>query len=511
MAQQSTSDVRPGQLIADRYQVEGLIGRGAMGEVWGAQHVRLRSPVAIKFLNAAIADNPEMLDRFMREAQSAAAVRSTHVVQIFDYGVELGMPYIAMEKLVGEPLDVRLAARGVLTAAELDKLFTEVARALSNAHEMGVIHRDLKPANIFVAREGGHEVTKVLDFGIAKLVDQKFATPTGSGTHTGIVLGTPNYMSPEQARGRKVDHRTDIWSLGVVAFECVTGRPPFESEALGDLMVKICTTEPELPSAYVKVPPGFDAWFSRAVQKDPALRFGSVTEMADELHAILFSEWVGVSSAPGSGPRSPTDAAAASPISAPSVPDSGRNGSGPRPSATTNRQGVPSRTNNDQSMTTNGAAAAEVPHTAAPRSRGMRSIAIVSLAALAAVAAWAFASRSGSRPPAPDAHSATLAPLPAGQPTVAAPLPAAPEASPSEPNAGAAPVTHFKTPAEPPQAAAAEPAAAAAPPINANGARQNKAPAVKPKAKPKTLAPAGENPPATPKPAPASDPFSDRL
>src|SRR5688572_6133844 len=157
-------DARQGQLIAGRYRIQELLGRGAMGSVWSAVHLELESPVAIKFLNPRIAEQPEMLERFMREARSAAAVRSTHVVQIFDYGVDGGSPYIAMERLVGEPLDVRLRARGGLGTEELDKIVHEVARALDNAHSLGVVHRDIKPANIFIAREGGHEVTKVLDF-----------------------------------------------------------------------------------------------------------------------------------------------------------------------------------------------------------------------------------------------------------------------------------------------------------------------------------------------------------
>ena len=295
--------LEPGQVIADRYRIEAAIGRGAMGVVWRAVHLQLESPVAIKFLNPAIADEPVMLERFMREARSAAAVRSSHVVQIFDYGVDRGAPYIAMELLVGEPLDARLTAQGALAPPEVDKIFGEVARAVSVAHELGVVHRDIKPANIFIVREGGHEVTKVLDFGIAKLIDQRLEAPAGSGTHTGILVGTPNYMSPEQARGhRKVDHRSDLWALAVLAFECLTGRQPFESNSLGDLVVKICTAQPLVPSAIAAVPPAFDAWFARGVDKDPALRFASAGEMADALHALLGAEGLGAESRPRSSP-----------------------------------------------------------------------------------------------------------------------------------------------------------------------------------------------------------------
>src|SRR5690349_17676768 len=193
----SREQIQPGQLIADRYRLEEPIGHGAMGAVWRAVHTRLDSPVAIKLLKSSIADDPEMLERFLREAKSAAAVRSSHVVQIFDYGVDGDLPYIAMELLVGEPLDAGLKARGLLEPPELDKIFTEITRAVQNAHDLGVVHRDNKPANIFIAREGDHEVTKVLDFGIAKLVDDRLTAPVGTGTHTGNILGTPSYMSPE--------------------------------------------------------------------------------------------------------------------------------------------------------------------------------------------------------------------------------------------------------------------------------------------------------------------------
>jgi eukaryotic-like serine/threonine-protein kinase len=290
MSRPSKLLVEAGQVIADRYRLESPIERGAMGAVWRATHVHLESPVAIKFLNPAIADDPEMLRRFLREAQSAALVRSSHVVQVFDYGVDSGAPYIAMELLMGQSLDSRLD-QGPLTPSELSKIFGEVAHAVAVAHDVGVIHRDLKPGNVFVVREGGHEITKVLDFGIAKWRDQKLSSPTSPGTHSGVTIGTPHYMSPEQARGdRNLDHRTDIWSLAVLAFECFTGRAPFQGEAFGDLLVNICTNEPLLPSSLARVPAGFDAWFLKGVMKDPDARFANAREMASALHAILSSE-----------------------------------------------------------------------------------------------------------------------------------------------------------------------------------------------------------------------------
>jgi serine/threonine protein kinase len=278
----------PGQLIADRYKLDRPLERGAMGSVWRAEQVRLRAPVAVKFLDPSLIGDKEMHDRFIQEARSAAAVRSAHVVQVFDYGTEDGVPYIAMELLDGENLDTRLGARGTLSPAELAKLFTELARGISQAHAIGVIHRDLKPGNIFIAREGEHEVTKIVDFGIAKVKASALRLTQGIGTQLGTLLGTPQYMSPEQVRGSgSIDHRTDLWALAVIACECLTGRCPFSGATIGDLTVQICTEKPPAPSSFGPVPAGFDQWFFKATQKKPTKRFQSVEEMAERLHAVL--------------------------------------------------------------------------------------------------------------------------------------------------------------------------------------------------------------------------------
>jgi hypothetical protein len=278
----------PGQLIADRYKLDRPLERGAMGSVWRAEQVRLRAPVAVKFLDPSLIGDKEMHDRFIQEARSAAAVRSAHVVQVFDYGTENGVPYIAMELLDGENLDARLGARGTLSPAELAKLFTELARGIGQAHAIGVIHRDLKPGNIFIAREGEHEVTKIVDFGIAKVKASALRLTQGIGTQLGTLLGTPQYMSPEQVRGSgSIDHRTDLWALAVIACECLTGRCPFSGATIGDLTVQICTEKPPAPSSLGPVPPGFDQWFFKATHKKPTKRFQTVEEMTDRLQAVL--------------------------------------------------------------------------------------------------------------------------------------------------------------------------------------------------------------------------------
>ncbi|MEY4544139.1 MAG: hypothetical protein RL685_334 [Pseudomonadota bacterium] len=277
-----------GQMIGERYRLEEWLERGGMGSVWRAQQVRLRSPAAIKFLDPSLIEVPEMLERFLQEARSAAAVKSAHVIQVFDFGSEGGLPYIAMELLEGENLDTRLALRGTLSPAELDRIFSEVARGLGQAHELGVIHRDVKPGNIFLAREGRHEVTKLIDFGIAKVKADALRVSQSIGTELGTLLGTPQYMSPEQMRGRTtLDYRTDLWALAIIACECLTGRQPFSGTTMGDLTVQICTEEPLAPSTLGDVPAGFDQWFHKGTQKEPSERFESAAEMADALSVLL--------------------------------------------------------------------------------------------------------------------------------------------------------------------------------------------------------------------------------
>ncbi len=264
-----------------------MLGQGGMGSVWRAEHLGLRAPVAIKLMDAAIAENQEALSRFHREAQAAAALRSPHVVQILDYGLDpdLHAPFIAMELLEGEDLRQRLLRAGRLSPQAAAGLVTHVARALARAHEAGIVHRDLKPENVFLVRNEDEEVAKVLDFGISKI--SELALTSGAPTRTGSVMGTPFYMSPEQIVGSKtVDYRTDLWALGVIAFECLLGVRPFSEETVGGLAVQICTQSPPRPSERGQVPPGFDAWFEKALAREPSTRFQSARELAEALRAV---------------------------------------------------------------------------------------------------------------------------------------------------------------------------------------------------------------------------------
>jgi serine/threonine protein kinase len=289
-----------GHVIANKFKLIRQLGRGGMGSVWAADHLALNSRVAIKIIDPAIATSPDALARFLREAQSAAALRSPHVVQTLDYGVDDGVPFIAMELLEGESLADRLDRVGRLPIVEVATIMTQVCRAMARAHEGGVVHRDLKPDNIFLVKNDDEEIAKVLDFGIAKTTGAGLGT--SSQTRTGAILGTPYYMSPEQVEGnRNVDHRADLWSLAIIGFEALCGKRPFESEALGDLILQICVRPIRAPSSVAEVPPGFDQWFARGTTRDVAQRFQSAREMSAQLREIAGLPGKGTETAKGLG------------------------------------------------------------------------------------------------------------------------------------------------------------------------------------------------------------------
>ncbi len=266
-------------VVADRFRLVRMIGRGGMGSVWRAFDTRLDTPCAVKFIEGELANVAEAHARFEREAKAAAALRSPHVVEIKDHGVWQGTPYIAMELLEGEDLGKFLAkSGGKLAPAQVSSIMEQVCRALTKAHAAGIVHRDLKPDNIFIVNDDDRQLVKILDFGVAKSASQ---TLDGSNTKTGAMLGTPYYMSPEQAQGIKsVDSRSDLWSLAVIVYQCITGRLPFESEALGDLLVKIIVQPVPVPSSVAVVPPGFDRWWAKAAERNPEGRFQHAKEFS---------------------------------------------------------------------------------------------------------------------------------------------------------------------------------------------------------------------------------------
>jgi serine/threonine-protein kinase len=275
-----------GRLIAGRYRLVSLLGRGGMGSVWRAVHVELGTPAAVKLLDPGAASSPEDAQRFKREACAAASLRGAHIVQIFDYGVDQGDPYIAMELLEGETLGQRLARVRKLDPKTTARLLSDVGKAVSRAHAAGIVHRDLTPDNVFLSRQDGEEVVCVLDFGIAKDLSSRLGIPSRE-TCTGTILGTPHYMSPEQAAGeRTVGVQTDIWALTAIAFECLVGQPPFSGETFGELILAISKGPIPVPSSLATVPSGFDEWFERGIRRDPAERFPSVKLAMAALRAV---------------------------------------------------------------------------------------------------------------------------------------------------------------------------------------------------------------------------------
>jgi eukaryotic-like serine/threonine-protein kinase len=274
-------------VVADRFRLTRLLGRGGMGSVWLAHHMGLDIPCAVKFIEGEFAQVPEAQARFEREAKAAAQLRSPHVVQILDHGVWQGTPYMAMELLEGEDFGKRLARIGRMAPQDVCTILTQVTRALTKAHAAGIVHRDLKPDNIYLVKDDDREIAKVLDFGIAKAS----TALDGGNTKTGAMLGTPYYMSPEQAQGIKaVDHRSDLWSLAIIVFQALTGKLPFESEALGDLLVKIIVAPVPMPSQYAPdLPAALDRWWLKAANRDPAMRYQSAKELSDGL-ALVFGQ-----------------------------------------------------------------------------------------------------------------------------------------------------------------------------------------------------------------------------
>jgi serine/threonine-protein kinase len=278
-------------VIAGRYKLRAVLGRGAAAEVWRALDSTLEAPVAIKILDPSLAKS-EIAKRFLREARAAAKLRSVHVVQILDHGLHGEVPYIVMELLSGETLADCLDREKKLRPSLVSSIVGQIAKAMAKAHAAGIVHRDLKPANIFLVRgeDEEEETVKIFDFGIAKITPQPGAAPTTQMTKVGALLGTPQYMSPEQATGINVDFRTDIYALGIIAAECLTGRFPFDTNDPYETLLLSARGQLLRPSKLGQVPVGFDAWFAKATALDPAQRFASAKALADALRDLNFGD-----------------------------------------------------------------------------------------------------------------------------------------------------------------------------------------------------------------------------
>ncbi|PYS46012.1 MAG: hypothetical protein DMF68_20610, partial [Acidobacteria bacterium] len=262
--------ITPGTKLG-RYEIRSALGAGGMGEVYLAQDTRLERTVALKILPAEVAKDQGRMRRFVQEARAASALNHPNVAHIYEIEDVDGHHFIAMEFIEGETLRQHIA-RSQLALPEALDISVQVAAALAAAHAAGIIHRDIKPENIMVRRDG---YVKVLDFGLAKLTehpttaDAEAPTKALVNTDPGAVMGTVGYMSPEQARGQIVDARTDIWSLGVVLYEMVAGRAPFEGATQGDVMTAILSKEPPLLARYMREVPGALEWIvTKALTKD---------------------------------------------------------------------------------------------------------------------------------------------------------------------------------------------------------------------------------------------------
>jgi serine/threonine-protein kinase len=249
-----------------------------MGKVWVAEHLVLDTEVVVKFMANVVSATSDAAARFTSEAAAIAAVKSPHVVTVFDSGVTpSGVPYHVMELLDGRDLGAHLDATGPMKLEDVAIVLAHLAKALGKAHRLGIVHRDVKPENVFLCNTEGEIFVKLLDFGTAK---RDLTAPTT--TTTGQLLGTPYYMSPEQIVGEKdIDARTDIWSLGVVVFEAITGKRPFDGATVGALTLAIHSTTPRVTDAAPHLPAALDAWFAKACARAPADRFASVRELAD--------------------------------------------------------------------------------------------------------------------------------------------------------------------------------------------------------------------------------------
>jgi serine/threonine-protein kinase len=280
--------LHPGMAVTSRLRLCERIGAGGMGEVWKAEHLGLGTHVAVKFITAQLLEPGRAegaLERFQREARAAARVKSPHAVQCFDHGITAaGLPFIVMELLEGEPVRARLDRGERFDLGETAEILTQVARALSAAHKADIVHRDIKPDNVFVCGSGDERLVKLFDFGVAAMrarFDKRL-------TENGALVGTLCYMSPEIVLGRSngAPH-DDLWSLAALAYEALTGVVPFDGPSFAAVCGAIVRGEIEPPSRRAPVDLDVDAWFDRALHRDPARRFSTARDLAQSFAALV--------------------------------------------------------------------------------------------------------------------------------------------------------------------------------------------------------------------------------
>jgi serine/threonine-protein kinase len=276
-------DLPPGFVVGE-YRLEKVLGRGGMGTVYAGVQPVIEKQVAIKLLNAQFSADENLVKRFVDEARAVNRIRHANIIDIFSFGqIADGRQYFVMEYLEGTTLAERME-RGDLSGDDMPAFLTQICDALDAAHGENIVHRDLKPENVWIVTpKRGKPFVKLLDFGIAKLLSQG----EKSATQTGMVMGTPHYMSPEQCHGKAVDHRTDIYAMGVMLYQLYSGRMPFQGETFAEILAKQIVDTPEPPSKHAPVPAELDRLIMRCLAKDPAARPQSAKELGQTLSSVL--------------------------------------------------------------------------------------------------------------------------------------------------------------------------------------------------------------------------------
>jgi serine/threonine-protein kinase len=396
-------DIAAGAIIGE-YRIESKLGEGGFGAVYKAIHPLIGKSAAIKVLNRTYSSNPQMVSRFIAEARAVNQIRHRNIIDIFAFGaLPDGRQYYLMELLEGSTFDGWLDKHGRLPVDQAIPILRAVARALDAAHAKGIAHRDLKPENIFLCFEEDHVVQpKLLDFGIAKLMTDG---TSGHKTRTGTPMGTPMYMSPEQCRGQNVDHRTDVYSFGVLVFQVLTGKLPFDGEAVMDILVKHMTQPAPKPSSVADLSPELDAPILHMMEKSPDARPQTIGAAVDELQAAAVRAGFSVPAVAALAMGGAASSGAATATTAPNITPM----SSATPGGSTSGAAPPHLTPSQlmelaQAKTLAGSEASVAPEAATPKKKsavGMVVAGVVVVAALAAAGVFAVTRQPHAPPPSP--------------------------------------------------------------------------------------------------------------